>query len=230
MSDQHQNPEPSGPAHRQATQQSTDYVQPGPPSGYGPSVYPAGYMSPTQPKQGNGLGVAALVVGIVAAVLSVIPLVGMGAFFLGPIAILLGVIGFFLKNRKKGMAIAGAVLGIISLIIAGVMTAAISAGVKAVDEKLNAEHTVEYVVTTTGPASIYYWSGSGSSTEKITTDWKKSITSKDINIASLSVTGEFSDPTASVSCDIVIDGKSAGKNTGTGAGAHASCSGNTWSK
>ena len=133
MSGKHQNPTFTG--------------QPGTQGPY----QPTGYAPTPQPKQGNGLGVAALVVGIVAAVLSVIPLIGMAAFFLGPVAILLGVIAFFLKNRKKGMAIAGAVLGIISLIIAGVMTAAISAGVQAVDAELNAEHTVEYVVTTSGP-------------------------------------------------------------------------------
>lgn len=171
-----------------------------------------------------------MVVGIVAAVLSIIPLVGMVAFFLGPVAIVLGVIAFFLKNRKKGLAIAGAILGIISLIIAGVMTAAVSAGVKAVDAELNAEHTVEYVITTSGPANITYWTSGGSSSEKITADWKKSITSKEFNIASLSVIGDFQDSSATVSCDILIDGKSAGKNTGSGAGAHASCSGSTWSK
>jgi hypothetical protein len=181
-------------------------------------------------KRKNGLGVASLVVGIVAAVFSIIPLVGMVAFFLGPVAIILGLIAFFLKNRKKGTAIAGVILGVISLIVAGMMTAAVSAGVKAVDESINAEHTVEYVVTTTGPASVHYWTGSGSSTEKVTTDWKKTITSKDLNITSLSVSGDFSDASAAVSCEILIDGKSAGKNVGNGAGANASCSGNTWTK
>src|SRR4029453_4991728 len=144
---------------------------------------PRGFSPPLE-KQGNGLGVAALVVGVVAAVLSVIPLLGMTAFFLGPVAIVLGIIAFFLKNRKKGMAIAGAILGIISLIVAGIMTAAIAAGVKAVDQSLNPENTVEYVVTTTGPASISYWTPGGTSTEKVTADWRKSVTSKEFNIAS----------------------------------------------
>ena len=181
-------------------------------------------------KRKNGLGVAALVVGIVAAVFSIIPLVGMVAFFLGPVAIILGIIAFLLKNRKRGMAIAGTILGVVSLIVAGMMTAAIGAAAKAVDESINAEHTVEYVITTSGPATVSYWTGSGSSTEKVTADWKKSITSKDLNITSLSVIGDFSDATAAVSCEIVVDGKSAGKNVGNGAGANASCSGSTWSK
>lgn len=187
-------------------------------------------VQPVEGKRKNGLGVASLVVGIVAAVFSIIPLVGMVAFFLGPVAIILGIIAFLLKNRKRGMAIAGTILGIVSLIVAGIMTAAIGAAAKAVDESINAEHTVEYVVTTTGPASVSYWTGNGSSTEKVAADWKKTITSKDLNITSLSVIGDFSDATAAVSCEILIDGKSAGKNVGNGAGANASCSGSTWTK
>ena len=181
-------------------------------------------------KRKNGLGVAALVVGIVAAAFSIIPLVGMIAFFLGPVAIILGIIAFFLKNRKKGMAITGFILGVVSLIAAGMVTAGVSAAAKSIDESINAEHTVEYVVTTSGPAHISYWTPGGTSTEDITSEWKKSITSKEFNITSISVTGSYSDASAAVTCEILIDGKSAGKNTGNGAGAHASCSGNTWQK
>lgn len=181
-------------------------------------------------KRKNGLGLASFVVGIVAAAFSIIPLVGMIAFFLGPVAIILGLIAVFLKNRKKGLAITGLILGVVSLIVAGVMTAAIGAAAKSVDDSINAEHTVEYVVTTSGPASISYWTAGGSSTEDITANWKKSITSKEFNITSLTVTGDYSDKAGAVTCEILIDGKSAGKNTGKGAGAHASCSGNTWNK
>jgi hypothetical protein len=181
-------------------------------------------------KRKNGLGVAALVVGIVAAVFSIIPLVGMVAFFLGPVAIILGVIAFFLKNRKKGMAITGVILGIVSVVVAGMVTAGVSAAAKSIDESINAEHTVEYVVTTSGPASISYWTPGGSSTEDVTAEWKKSITSKEFSFTSLSVTGSYTDASAAVTCEILIDGKSAGKNTGNGTGAHASCSGNTWKK
>lgn len=183
-----------------------------------------------QEKRSNGLGVASLVVGIVAAVFSVIPVVGMAAFFLGPVAILLGIIAFFLKNRKHGMAITGVILGVVSLVVAGMMTAAVGAAVKSVDDSINAEHTVEYVVTTSGPATVSYWTPGGTSQEDITANWKKSITSKEFNITSLSVIGSYSDPKAAVSCEILIDGKSAGKNTGSGTGAHALCSGNTWQK
>jgi hypothetical protein len=191
---------------------------------------PIHHVRMVEEKRKNGLGVAALVVGIVAAVLSIIPLIGMIAFFLGPVAIILGIIALFLKNRKKGMAITGFILGVVSLIVAGLVTAGVTAAAKSIDESINAEHTVEYVVTTSGPAHISYWTPGGTSTEDITADWKKSITSKEFNITSISVTGSYSDASAAVTCEIMIDGKSAGKNTGNGTGAHASCSGNTWQK
>lgn len=191
---------------------------------------PIHHVRMVEDKRKNGLGVAALVVGIVAAAFSIIPLVGMVAFFLGPVAILLGIIAFFLKNRKKGMAITGFILGVVSMIVAGMVTAGVSAAAKSIDESINAEHTVDYIVTTSGPASISYWTPGGSSTEDVTTEWKKSITSKEFSFTSLSVSGSYSDAAAAVSCEILIDGKSAGKNTGNGKGARASCSGSTWKK
>ncbi|MDR6558262.1 hypothetical protein J2809_002632 [Arthrobacter pascens] len=112
-------------------------------------------------------------------------------------AIILGLIAVFLKNRKKGTAIAGLILGVVSLVVAGMVTAAVSAGVMAVDDSINAEHTVEYVVTTKGPASISYWTSGGSPTEKVSKNWKKTITSKELNATSLSATGDFSNDAAS---------------------------------
>lgn len=109
---------------------------PGPEAAYG-------YPQQSQGPRTNGLGVAALVVGIVAIVLAMIPFLGMVAFFLGPIAVILGVIGLFLKNRKRGMAITGTILGVLAVVIAGIWTAALSAGVDAMDKSLNTEQSVE---------------------------------------------------------------------------------------
>ncbi|GAB3523301.1 DUF4352 domain-containing protein [Arthrobacter monumenti] len=113
---------------------------------YHPAPNPdAGYGYPPQPAapRGNGVGVAALVVGIVAIVVALIPLLGMVSFFLGPVAVILGVIGLFLKNRKKGTAITGVILGVLSVIVAAIWTAALGAGVEAMDKSLNAEQAVE---------------------------------------------------------------------------------------
>lgn len=191
----------------------------------------AAYGYPQQPPapRGNGLGVAALVVGIVAIVLSLIPLLGMVAFFLGPIAVILGLIGVFLKNRKKGMAITGIILGVLAIVIAAIWTAAISAGADAVDKSLNAEHDVKYVVTTNGPANVSYWDGDGSSNKDIEKDWEKSFTADSFSMTSVTVSGDMMNESASVSCEVFIDGESVSKNTGEGAAAMASCSGDTFS-
>lgn len=202
---------------------SPTQIHPGQPAGSG---YPA--QGPA-PRRGNGVGVAALVVGIVAIVLGIIPLLGMVAFALGPVAVILGVIGIVLKNRKNGMAITGLILGIAAMAVAGLVTAAVGAGVQAVDDAVNTEHTIKYVVTTSGPANVSYWDGNGSSSKDITTDWTKTVTTDSFSMTSLVVVGDMMEKSASVSCEILIDGKSASKKTGEGTAAMASCAGDTFS-
>jgi hypothetical protein len=187
------------------------------------------YVPVPEPKRGNGLGVAAMVVGIVSIVLSIIPILGMMAFFLGTIAVILGLIAVFLKNRKKGMAIAGIILGAVSLIIAGIVTAMIAAAPQAVDESLNAEHTVEYVVKSNGAASVSYWSGNGSSDADITKDWTKTVNTTGFDLSSVTVMADL-DGATKVSCEVIVDGESVSKNSGSGDIATASCSGSTASK
>jgi hypothetical protein len=93
---------------------------PPPPGGAYPGSYPppppppyVGYMPPpTAPK--NGLGIAALVVAIIA-LLSVV-----GGVVLGVVAIILGFLGWGRARRGEanngGVAIAGIVLGFLSII------------------------------------------------------------------------------------------------------------------
>jgi hypothetical protein len=69
---------------------------------------------------GNGLGVAALVVGVLALIGSWIPLLNIVSFVFAIISIGLGVGGIIVgvvKKRSKGMAIAGIILGVITIII-----------------------------------------------------------------------------------------------------------------
>jgi hypothetical protein len=98
---------------------------PPPPGGAYPGSYPppppqpyAGYTPPpTAPK--NGLGVAALVVAIIA-LLTVV-----GGVVLGVVAIILGFLGWGRARRGEatngGIAIAGIVLGFLSIIEAAVV-------------------------------------------------------------------------------------------------------------
>lgn len=84
----------------------------------------------------SGLATISLIIGIVAVVLSFIPIINNGAFVLGIIAIILGVIPFFKKaSRKK--AIIGIILGILSVVITLAMQSSISKSLDETSKKLD---------------------------------------------------------------------------------------------
>ncbi|PZE68153.1 Ltp family lipoprotein [Curtobacterium sp. MCBD17_021] len=92
--------------------------------------------SPTSPKRSNPLGLTALIIGIVAVIGCAIPIVNFVSIFLGVVAVILGIIGLVQKNRTRGLAIAGTILGGIALIV-GIATASIyAAAVSSVSDAL----------------------------------------------------------------------------------------------
>ena len=74
------------------------------------------------PSRRNGMGVAALVVGVVALVLAVLIVFFPIAGLLGIIAIILGAIGMGRASRgeadNRGQAVAGLITGILALLVA----------------------------------------------------------------------------------------------------------------
>lgn len=73
-------------------------------------------------KAGKGLGIAGLVLGILAAVVSFVPCLGMYAMFPGIIGLILSIISIIQANKAgaaKGMAIAGLVCSLVGIAIAG---------------------------------------------------------------------------------------------------------------
>lgn len=95
------------------------------PAGPLPPYVPAGQG---EPPRGNGPGVAALIVGIVALVLAVIPVVSFAAFLPALAAIVLGIVGLVLQGRRRGTAVAGLVLGGVALLVAIVISVITIAG------------------------------------------------------------------------------------------------------
>ena len=77
--------------------------------------------------QKNGLGVAGFVIALVGLVFSWIPLLNVISFWLCAIGIVLAVVALFLKNKKKGMAIAGLICGIAGIVIYYIVYARIKA-------------------------------------------------------------------------------------------------------
>lgn len=113
------------PPHYPQYPQYPQYPTPQPPGGAYPGSYPppppqpyAGYPTPGMAPK-NGLGIAALVVAIVALI-SVV-----GGVVLGIVAVILGFLGWQRAKRGEatngGIAIAGIVLGVLSIIEAVVV-------------------------------------------------------------------------------------------------------------
>jgi hypothetical protein len=70
---------------------------------------------------GQGLGVAALVLGVISFIVALIPCVGLFALFTALVAIVLGAIGLSQASRNnspKGLMFGGLILGVVALFIA----------------------------------------------------------------------------------------------------------------
>lgn len=102
----------------------------------------AGNATPVPSTPDNGLGTAGMVVGIVAACFAFIPIIGMIAFVLAPLAIVLGIIGY---RRTRGPqptatnsvpAGFGIGLGVFALAVSFLWLVLFSAAVVSVDNEL----------------------------------------------------------------------------------------------
>lgn len=89
-------------------------------------------------KQSNPIGLTALIVAAVAFLFAVVPFLSFIAWLPALAAIVLGIIGLVLKNRKRGLALAGLIVGVVAWIVAIIVSLAGVAGVvNAIDEELS---------------------------------------------------------------------------------------------
>ena len=101
-------------------------AQPGPQPYGGPPPGGGGGFGSPPPRTGgrNGLGVAALILGLLALLTSITVV---GGILLGLLAIVLGIVGRGRAKRGEanngGMALAGIILGLLGLLIAGALIA-----------------------------------------------------------------------------------------------------------
>ncbi|MGW7412534.1 DUF4190 domain-containing protein [Streptomyces sp. NPDC054863] len=99
----------------------------------------------------NGLGTAALILGIVGALSGLIPLLFWAAGILGLTALILGLIGRGRVKRgeatNKGVALTGAALGLVSLILSVVgavqLFQAVDDGIKEIDKALSGQEATK---------------------------------------------------------------------------------------
>lgn len=87
-------------------------------------------------KKKSGLATAGMVLGIVGACTSFIPIVNNISFILGILAIIFGIIEI-IKKAGRGKAIAGLVLGIIAIVITINMQKAVSDALDTLSDDLN---------------------------------------------------------------------------------------------
>jgi hypothetical protein len=128
MSEQFQSPippmPPSGSADPAAS--APGYQQAVPPAGQTPAPAPA-------PRRG-GLGVAALVLGIVAFVLAWIPFASYAAIGLGGVGLILGIVAIARRSTRTGASIAGTIVSAVALLAAILMTVLYAALFSAVSD------------------------------------------------------------------------------------------------
>lgn len=143
---------------------------------------PAAQQAPS-----NGLGVAALVLGILAIVLAFVPILGFASYPLALVGIVLGAVGLARVRARRatnrGVTVAGLVLSIVGLVCVIIATVlyvgAINAGVQGVDRALNAPHNVTYQVTATrGTVLVTYTTGQGGTAQAsgVATPWSTDVT------------------------------------------------------
>ena len=114
-------------------------TQPGPPPGQYPEGQypqgqypqgqypPGGYQGP--PRRRNGMGTAALVLGVVALVLVLLLIFSPLGAFLGLLAVIFGIVGIVRATRReadnRGQAVAGLVTGGLALLLGAYFTISI---------------------------------------------------------------------------------------------------------
>lgn len=199
----------------------------------------------------SGLGVSALVLGIISIVFSFVPIINNLCIVLGVLAIVFAGCSFRAtgKNGNKrghGMVIAGLVLGILSIVITLFMQASFSASFDKATESINKASKkmdnmakgianenakeMKLEVKGTAPTDINLTVAGSSSNESADNGvWEKVLTGKDAKkdwmiMATPKI--DIDKPTPDnykVECTITVDGKKVSHKSATGTAANVMC-------
>jgi len=182
----------------------------------------------------NGLGTAGFVLGLIGLLFSFIPLIGVVAWPLVIIGLVLSIIGVIRANSgqatNKGLAIAGTALSAVGLVICLLYALVFTAAVTTVNHEQNAVSTITYEVTGDAKkATIDYSSfGGGSSAtsqESVTQlPWHKEMQAKGV-LAGGTLTVTTDENGGTVTCKVTVNGKETKTATGSGPFASAVCAG-----
>jgi len=179
----------------------------------------------------NGVGTAGFVLGLLGFLFSFIPIVGMIAWPLVVLGLVLGLVGLNNANKgratNKGLAIAGVVLSVLGLLVCVAWVAIFG---QAVNEDATKSQVVVYEVSGDAPNATVTYStfgddGAATSQEELTTlPWRKELTVKGL-LSGGTLTVTAGSEGGSVACKITVDGVEKKSATGTGAFTSALCGG-----
>jgi hypothetical protein len=128
------------------------------------------------------------------------------------------------KKKGKGCIIAAIIVGVILIAVVAGVIAVIGAIGNKVTDVTSGDHTFTFKVETTTKTTVIYGTTSGTSQETTSSSWTKEKKVTGIDGATILASLEADAPdTATVSCEILVDGKSQSKNSATGKSATASC-------
>lgn len=154
-----------------------------------PYQYPPGNTPHQAPPQSKGLAVASMVIGIVAIVLSFIPVIGFISFILGPIAVILGIVAI-VKKRGKGQAIAGIITGALGFIIVLIGTFLFGALVSSVDDEMQGLEELETEIESDAEAAGEEDAGIADIEEEVAQNEEEPPAGEWVEVATLSGTAD----------------------------------------
>ena len=199
----------------------------------------------------SGLGVSALVLGIISIVFSFVPIINNLCIVLGVLAIVFAGCSFRSTGKKgnkrgHGMVVAGLILGILSIVITLAMQASFSASFDKATESINKASKkmdnmakgianenakeMKLEVKGTAPTDINLTVAGSSSNESADNGvWEKVLTGKDAKkdwmiMATPKI--DIDKPTPDnykVECTITVDGKKVSHKSATGTAANVMC-------
>ncbi|PSL36625.1 MmpS family membrane protein [Labedella gwakjiensis] len=106
------------------------YQPGGTPPTYGSGQPPYGAASGGngEPPRSNTFGLVGLIIGGVSLILAFVPIINYVSWILALVGLALGIVGLVLKNRKRGLAIAGVITSIIGLVLSIVLAIVYTVG------------------------------------------------------------------------------------------------------
>jgi heme/copper-type cytochrome/quinol oxidase subunit 2 len=182
----------------------------------------------------NGLGTAGFVLGLLGLVISPIPLVGVVAWPLAGLGLILSAVGVARaragKATNRGLAIAGVVVSVLGLLVSLLWAVVIGKAISDVNDQATQHHTITYEVTGDAKAADIDYSTFDAHTILVNTEpsaavpWTKTVEATGF-LEGAQFAATAGPDGGSVTCKVVVDGKQTKTATASGPLAVANCTG-----